>query len=141
MQLQKAFGVAVLFFSITKMSIAANPDEINAEVRMHMKDVTVPASTSVFSVASETPKNDEEWRKIKANALALVESGKWLLKIPFENDPIWKQASEQMMNAAKSVTKAIETKDTEKAIEAGDALYTACEACHALYLNKPASAK
>ena len=141
MQLQKAFGFAVLFSSIMKVCVAANPHETNAEVGTHMKDVTVPASNTVFAVANETPKNDEEWRKVKANALALVESGKWLLKTPFENQPIWKQATEQMMNAAKSVTKAAETKDTEKAIEAGDALYAACEACHAVYLNKSASAK
>ena len=141
MQLQKAFGFAVLFLSIMKVCIAANPNETNTEVKTHMKDVTVPASNMVFAVANETPKNNEEWRNVKANALALVESGKWLLKTPFENEPIWKQATEQMMNAAKSVAKATETKDTEKAIDAGDALYTACETCHAVYLNKSASAK
>lgn len=141
MQLQKALGFAVLFFSIAKVSIAAKPNETNAEVKTHMKDVIVPASNTVFAVANETPKNDEEWRKVKVNALALVESGKWLLKTPFENQPIWKQATEQMMNAAKSVAKATETKDTEKVIDTGDVLYAACEACHAVYLNKSASAK
>lgn len=141
MQLQKAFGFAVLFFSIAKVCIAANQNETNVEVKTHMKDVTVPASNTVFAVANETPKNNEEWRNVNANALALVESGKWLLKTLFENEPIWKQATEQMMNAAKSVTKAVETKDTEKAIDAGNALYAACEACHAVYLNKSVSAK
>ena len=141
MQLQKTFGFSVLFLSIIKVCIAANPNATNAEVKTHMKEVTVPASNTVFSVANETPKNDEDWRKVKANALALVESGKWLLKTSFENEPIWKQATEQMMNGAKSVAKSTESKDTEKAIAAGDALYVACEACHAFYLNKSASAK
>lgn len=141
MQVGKTLGVAVLFFSIMKVGIAASPTETNAEVKTQMQEVTVPASNTVFAVANETPKNNEEWRKVKANALALVESGKWLLKTPFENQPIWKQATEQMMIAGKSVAKATEIKDTEKAIEAGDALYAACEACHAVYLNKSASTK
>jgi hypothetical protein len=55
-QLQKTFGFTVLFFSIMNVCIAANPNETNAEVKMHMKDVTVPASNTVFAVANETPK-------------------------------------------------------------------------------------
>ncbi len=141
MQLGKPFGVVVLIFSMARACIAANLNDTNIEVKKQMQEVIIPASNTVFVIANEAPKNDEEWRKVKVNALALVESGKWLLKTPFGSQPIWKQATEQMMTDAKSVVKATDIKDTEKAIEAGDAIYAACEACHSVYLNKSASTK
>lgn len=109
-------------------------------VKRHMQEVAVPASNAVFAVAGETPKDDAEWKNVRANALAVVDSGEWLLDYPSTGDSqVWRQAAKNLADAAKAAATAADAKDADNVATAGNRLYEACESCHASYLNKPAS--
>jgi len=114
----------------------------NATVKQHMQEITVPASNAVFAVAGEAPKNDAEWKTVRTNALALVESGQWLLdNAPTADSQIWRKATKNLADAAKAAALAAKAKDTDNVSVAGNTLYEACESCHASYLKKPVSTK
>jgi cytochrome c556 len=112
----------------------------HATVKQHMQEITIPASNSVFAVAGKEPQADNEWKHVKANALALVDSGEWLMTYPSQVDQQpWLEAARNMVDAAKKAAQAAEAKQAENAAEAGNSLYEACESCHAAYLHKPVS--
>ncbi len=105
-----------------------------------MQEITIPASNVVFAVAGTEPKDDNEWKNVRANALVLVDSGEWLLAYPAKaNQQPWQEAARNMLDAAKKAALAAEAKQAENVADAGNSLYEACESCHATYLNKPAS--
>jgi cytochrome c556 len=112
----------------------------NITVKQHMHAVTIPASNIVFAVASEAPKDDAEWENVRVNALALIDSGEWLLEsAPTVDSQIWRQSAKDLIDAANAAVRAAEAKDTDNASVAGNTLYEACESCHASYLNTPVS--
>jgi hypothetical protein len=111
----------------------------DVSVKQHMLAVTIPASTVVFAVAGQAPKEAAEWQAVKANALALVDSGAWLLAHPpAVASQHWLQTAKNMVDAAQAAATATETKDAESVANAGNTLYETCANCHAEYLNKPA---
>jgi|APLak6261659701_1056019.scaffolds.fasta_scaffold07913_2 cytochrome c556 len=114
----------------------------NATVKQHMQEVTIPASNTVFAVAGEAPKDDAEWKIVRASALALAESGQWLLdNAPKADSQIWRKTAKDLADAAKAAALAAEAKDSDNVSVAGNTLYEACESCHASYLNKPVPTK
>lgn len=111
-----------------------------ATVQQHMQQVTVPAANTVFAVAGTEPKDDNEWATVKTHALALEDSGAWLLAYPAQVDQQrWQEAAGNMRDAAKKAAIAADAKDADSVISAGNTLYEACESCHAVYLTQPAS--
>lgn len=110
----------------------------DATVKQHMQEVTVPASDAVFAVAGETPKDDAGWKNVKTSALALADSGQWLLdNAPTADPQIWRKTAKDLADAAKAAALAAEIKDSDNVSAAGNTLYEACESCHASYLKKP----
>lgn len=139
MQLRKSL-VALLLLGLA--SCASPLIASNTTVKQHMQEVIIPASNAVFAVAGEAPKDDAEWENVRVNALALVDSGEWLLAYPPTlESKIWRQSAKDSIDAANAAVKAAEAKDSDNVAVAGNTLYEACESCHASYLNKPVSTK
>ena len=99
-----------------------------------MQAIIIPSSDAVWAVGAEAPKNDEEWTKVRNNALALAESGNLLMIGDRAKDQgEWMKASQLLVDAGTAAFKAAEAKNAEGVMMAGDALYNACEGCHMKY--------
>jgi hypothetical protein len=113
------------------------------------------------SVVERTPKNDEDWERIRIGATAMAE-GSYLLKMarPFapagdlnnstgpdaselspdqikaklEKDPVeWNARIEALRNVGLEVLDIVKRKDTNELWDAAENLDVACEGCHRSY--------
>jgi hypothetical protein len=125
-------------------------------------DVVWLAVTTVQSSAGTvdtTPKNDEEWQKVRQGAVALTEAANLLMMPgrhvahpgeksetpgvelePFEmeelinKDPAaWQMHARNLHDAGVAVLQAIDSKDSQKVFEIGEQIEVACESCHRQY--------
>ena len=102
-----------------------------------MQAMIIPASDIVWAVGAEAPKNDEEWAKVRNNALLLAEAGNLLMIGDRAKDQdAWMQMSLALVDAGTAAFKAAEAKNAEGVMMAGDALYNSCEGCHMKYQPK-----
>jgi cytochrome c556 len=107
-------------------------------VRQLMLSSLVPASSSVFAVANEAPKDAAEWNVVERNAFALADHGKQLLKMLPPNAEAWIKHSTHLIDSSTEAADAAKAKDADKVSDAGNAIYESCEGCHKLYLILPA---
>jgi len=104
-----------------------------------MQAIVIPAADAVWAVGAEAPKNDEEWAKVRNNALALAESGNLLMIGDRAKDQgEWMRMSLALVDAGTAAFQAAEAKNVEGVMMAGDALYSSCEGCHMKYPPKTA---
>ena len=104
-----------------------------------MQAIVIPASDVVWAVGAEAPKNDEEWTKVRNNALALAEAGNLLMIGDRAKDQgEWVKMSQALVDAGTAAFHAAEAKNVEGVMMAGDGIYNTCEGCHMKYLPKPA---
>jgi hypothetical protein len=98
---------------------------------------------TVGGVEEIAPKNDEEWTKVRDNALILAESGNLLMIGDRAKDKgDWMKMSQALIDAGVIALRAAEAKNPEKLFEAGGQVYEACQQCHTKYANTgDASAK
>ena len=102
-----------------------------------MQAIIIPSSDAVWAVGAEAPKNDEDWTKVRNNALALAESGNLLMIGDRAKDQgEWMKASQVLVDAGTAAFKAAEAKNADGVMMAGDAIYNACEGCHMKYQPK-----
>lgn len=94
--------------------------------------VTVEASgtTEYF------PETDEEWEEVWAAGLTLAESGNLLLMPPRSLGPRWDELSLALVDAGLEAARAAEARDTDAVFEAGANVYTACLACHEMFITE-----
>ena len=91
---------------------------------------------TVDGVEEIAPKNDEEWTKVRDNALILAESGNLLMignRVKDKGD--WMKMSKALIDAGAIALKAAEAKNPEALFEAGGQVYEACQQCHTKYAN------
>jgi hypothetical protein len=99
-----------------------------------MQAMVIPAADAVWAAGGEAPKNDEEWTKVRNNALLLAEAGNLLMIGDRAKDQdVWMQMSQSLIDAGSAAFKAAEAKNAEGVMMAGDALYNSCEGCHMKY--------
>lgn len=99
-----------------------------------MQAMIIPASDIVWAVGAEAPKNDEDWAKVRNNALMLAEAGNLLMIGDRAKDQgEWMKASQVLVDAGTAAFKAAEAKNAEGVMMAGDAIYNSCEGCHMKY--------
>lgn len=99
-----------------------------------MQALIIPAADAVWAAGGEAPKNDEEWTKVRNNALALAEAGNLLMigdRVKDQGE--WMKASQTLVDAGTAAFTAAEAKNVEGVMMAGDALYNSCEGCHLKY--------
>jgi hypothetical protein len=116
-----------------------------ANVKQIMQGIVNPAATAVFEAVSTTvsfkgveekaPRTDAEWEAVGASAAALVESGNLLMLGSRAVDADWIKMSQALADASVVALKAIEAKNAEGLLAAGEGIYDACTVCHQKYLR------
>ncbi len=113
---------------------AAAPQAI-ATTRQVMLGITIPTSDVVFQVGARAPADDMEWEKVEASALALAESGAMLTVGSRAVDQgEWLKHSQDLIATAKVAAAAAHEKNVDKVLDAGNAIYEVCDACHKKYM-------
>jgi hypothetical protein len=114
-----------------------------ATTRELMDGIVIPYSQAIFdAVAYENaqltraPRNDDEWHRLKVQALAVAEAGNLLQMRPRAKDATWVAMAHDMTTAAAAVAKAADASDVERVLQTGGELYETCTACHAKYVTQ-----
>jgi hypothetical protein len=123
---------------------AAEPLAPVASVRHIMRGIVDPAANVVFGAVSSTvtakgieekaPGTPEEWNQVADSAAALAEAGNLLLvghRAVDKGD--WTTLSRKLVEAGGVALKAAEARDAEGVFASGEAIYEACNGCHAKY--------
>jgi cytochrome c556 len=115
-----------------------------ASVKQIMAGIVGPSAMTVFDAVSTTvtlngveekaPKTDEEWALVGAAAASLAESGQLLMAEGRAVDRgDWIKMSQAMIDAGVTTLKAVEAKDKDGVLNAGEAVNTSCDTCHRRY--------
>ena len=117
-----------------------------ASVRQIMDGIVAPAATVIFESVSTTistsgieekaPASDLEWAHVGTNAASLIEAGNLLLlgnRAVDQGD--WVAMSRALQDAGQQVLTAVQKKDPEGVLAAGEKVNMACDACHMRYLR------
>jgi hypothetical protein len=115
-----------------------------ATTKQIMSAITRPTADAVFrsvqtnitekGVEEIQPRTDEEWGALGAQAAALAESGHLLVtggRAVDQGD--WIKMSQAMVDAAKQTMAAVQKKDPEAVLAAGEAVNVSCDNCHERY--------
>jgi len=131
----------VLFFAgvLVAQAPTYKPFGVLADV---MAGILLPNSETIFNVTKRAPKNDMEWTSVQTSAVILAESGNLLLLpgrkretgglVPVQSAE-WRKHVTALVEAARSMYKAAQTKSAENVFEACEPLYQACFTCHEMY--------
>ena len=91
-------------------------------------------------LAGRAPKNDQDWHHLEHAADTLAAAGNMILiggsgpnDATWVRDPDWQTYTQQFTDAALEATRAVDQKNVEALLSAGNSLVTACEACHAKF--------
>ena len=115
-----------------------------ASVKQLMDGIIQPSATVVFEsvgtivdatgIHEQQPRTDTEWAAVGASAASIVEGANLLL---MGDRPVdqgeWVKMTRAMADAAMLVVKAVEAKDPQAILAAGEPLNETCDACHAQY--------
>lgn len=121
--------------------------------------LAVMAVMSDKGLVETAPKSDEEWAKVRAGAITLIEATN-LLRMPgrrvarpgeksetpgielepeemdaliAKDRPAWDARAKALHEAVAATLQAIEAKDSAKVFELGEKIEAACEGCHKQY--------
>jgi hypothetical protein len=116
------------------VAAAVTPEAI-ATTRQVMLGITIPTSDVVFQVGAKAPADDLEWEKVEASALSLAESGVLLtVGTRAVDQGEWLKHSQDLIATAKVAAAAAHEKNVDKVLDAGNAIYEVCDACHKKYM-------
>jgi hypothetical protein len=115
-----------------------------ANVKQIMNGIVRPTADAIFrSVQTNVtdkgteeifPKTDDEWALLGAQAASLGEAGNLIMaqgRAVDQGD--WIKMSQAMVDAAKQTLKAVDAKNPEAILEAGEAVNISCDSCHERY--------
>lgn len=103
--------------------------------------IVAPDSQAIFdAVAYENgrltraPRTDDQWNRLKLQALSIAEAGNLLMMKGRAKDAgEWMTLSHDLSTRAAAAADAARAKDPDRLLEAGGELYETCTACHAKY--------
>ena len=115
-----------------------------ASVKQLMDGIIQPSATVVFEsvgtivdatgIHEQQPRTDTEWAAVGASAASIVEGANLLLMGDRAVDQgEWVKMTRAMADAAMLVVKAVEAKDPQAVLAAGEPLNETCDTCHAQY--------
>ncbi len=112
-----------------------------ATARDIMDGTIIPGSQAVFDAVVyangalvQAPKTDDDWFRVRMQALAVAEAGNLLLIPPRARDTKWSGLAQAMTERAAAAAAAAQAKDVDRLLAAGSELYQTCTACHAAFL-------
>jgi hypothetical protein len=84
---------------------------------------------------AQAPRTDDEWFRLRMQALAVAEAGN-LLMMPgrAEDSGDWLTFARDMVDAGESAAQAAESQNIDRVLQSGSELYRTCAACHEKYL-------
>ena len=103
-----------------------------------VKDVidamVIPTSNALFDVGRAAPESEEAWLALRNQAVILAEAGRALTVAGRSRGEEWDASSQAMSAAADNAVKAIDSRDVDGVLDAGNVLIEACSGCHGRYL-------
>ena len=108
-----------------------------ATVKQLCEGMITTSSDALFNVGREAPDDDDDWRAVLHNALMLAEAGNLLmLEGRARDDGEWMTMSRALVDAGVSAVRAVEVRDVDALLGAGDQIVVACETCHVPYRDE-----
>lgn len=105
-----------------------------ATVKQLCEGMITASSDAIFNVGRDVPSNDEEWLAVHNSALMLAESGNLLMIGGRARDAAeWMEMSHELVDAGVAAVKAVEARDVDGLLGAGDQIVVVCEKCHEPY--------
>ncbi|HVS15377.1 MAG TPA: hypothetical protein VMV46_15730 [Thermoanaerobaculia bacterium] len=109
-----------------------------ASVRQLMDAMVITASAAVWDVGREAPADDEAWQELADAAVQLAESGNLLLVGERRrDDEVWRSTAEALRRGGAEALAAVEARDVDALLDAGNTLIDSCELCHERHLVLP----
>jgi hypothetical protein len=115
-----------------------------ATVKHIMRGITMPAAAAIWDsvstivdvkgVTENSPRTDEDWAVVSAQAAVLAESANMLLtggRAVDKGD--WVKFATQLRDSANKALKAADAKSPEGILTVGEEINAACDACHERY--------
>ena len=108
-----------------------------ATVKQLCEGMITSSSDALFNVGREAPDDDADWRAVLDNALMLAEAGNLLmLEGRARDDGDWMTMSRALVDAGITAVRAVEVRDVDALLGAGDEIVVACETCHVPYRDE-----
>ncbi len=105
-----------------------------ATVRQLCQEMITTSSDALFNVGREAPADDADWLAVQNNAIVLAESGDLLMIGSRARDTEdWMTMSQALVDACVAALEAVEARDVDGVLAAGDLIVVACETCHVPY--------
>lgn len=102
-----------------------------------MKATVIANSNIVFGVSNKAPRNDAEWAAVQNAAQAMIDVSHQLMPLgPDSGREQWVQFTQDLGAASRKALDAAKARNADAAIDAGDAMFEVCEACHNRYMKK-----
>ena len=134
-------GLPVVVAGVLLLAVAAPAQESGivpvATVKQLCEGMITASSDALFNVGREAPDDDDDWRAVLHNALMLAEAGNLLmLEGRARDDGEWMTMSRALVDAGVAAVTAVEVRDVDALLGAGDLIVVACETCHVPYRDE-----
>lgn len=102
-----------------------------------MGATVMPNSNIVFSVGKQAPKTDVEQVAVLSSAANLSAGAPKLMPMgPDTGREAWVTFTDALGVGSREAVAAAKARNVDAVLSAGDAIYEACEGCHAAYMKK-----
>ena len=126
--------MSVLLTVLTVIVIAVAA-AANVGVRDVMDAMIIPASDALFDVGRQAPESGEEWVALRNQAVILIEAGRALTIEGRSRGEAWDTWSEALSATGQGAIDAIDARNVDGVLDAGNALMDTCTDCHIQYLT------
>lgn len=93
-----------------------------------------PSSDAIFNVGRAEPATDDEWLALEDAAVVLTEAANlYMMDGRRADDGEWMTMAGAMYDAGRAALVAVQARDADAILDAGNNLVEACEACHVPY--------
>ncbi len=90
-----------------------------------------PSSDALFNVGRAEPSTDDEWVALEDAAVLLTEAANlYMMEGRRADDGEWMTMAGAMCDAGRAALVAVQARDVNGILDAGNTLVEACEACH-----------
>jgi hypothetical protein len=123
-----AAGMCLL---VTTASTAGRQEPAEKSLLEMMLTVMTPASDIIFGAAADPPATPEKWAAVERAAKTLAETARAITRPPHARpERRWTELAETLVRASENAGAAASKHDADALLEAGDAVYEPCKACH-----------
>jgi len=134
-------GLPVVVAGVLLVAVGAPAQESGivpvATVKQLCEGMITTSSDALFNVGREAPDDDDDWRAVLHSALMLAEAGNLLmLEGRARDDGEWMTMSRALVDAGITAVRAVEVRDVDALLGAGDQIVVACETCHVPYRDE-----